>query len=435
MSEATGMRVVELKVANVKRLRAVAIKPDGSIVQITGRNGQGKSSVLDSILYALGGKGAQPSAPIRRGAEKASVALDLGDLVVKRTWTASGGTYLSVESKNGATFKSPQAILDKLAGSLTFDPLAFTRMKPAEQVETLRRITGLDFADLDRHRAKAFEERTGINRELAADKATLGNTPEVEAPDHEVSLTQLTGEHTEAAGILRRNDQQRTQAATLRHHVEAQTRHVEDLERQLAEARAKLDSVKSQSEAADLAVAKLVDPDLTAITQKMRDAEATNQRVRAKQFRKKLVARVAELAQKSNALTVALDNIDATKQQMLAAAKMPIDNLSFSADGVTYNGIPLEQASSAEQLRISVAVGLALNPTLRVMLIRDGSLLDKASMQLLAEMADANDAQVWIERVTDGEKVGVVIEDGAIQEAPSETPAPAPEPGEEDIPV
>ena len=60
-------------------------------------------------------------------------------------------------------------------------------------------------------------------------------------------------------------------------------------------------------------------------------------------------------------------------------------------------------------------MGLALNPTLRVLLIRDGSLLDDDSMRLIAEMAAKADAQVWLERVGEGDKSAIIIEDGQIR--------------------
>ena len=49
------MRIISLQAENIKRLKAVEITPEGDIVVIAGRNGQGKTSVLDSIWYALGG--------------------------------------------------------------------------------------------------------------------------------------------------------------------------------------------------------------------------------------------------------------------------------------------------------------------------------------------------------------------------------------------
>ena len=49
------MQIVELRAENVKRLSAVTIRPTGPVVEITGKNEAGKSSVLDSIWMALGG--------------------------------------------------------------------------------------------------------------------------------------------------------------------------------------------------------------------------------------------------------------------------------------------------------------------------------------------------------------------------------------------
>ena len=78
------MKIVELQAENVKRLKAVEITPDGTMQVIGGRNAQGKSSVLDAIWLALGGGKASKETPlpIRDGEDKASVRLDLGDLVV-----------------------------------------------------------------------------------------------------------------------------------------------------------------------------------------------------------------------------------------------------------------------------------------------------------------------------------------------------------------
>ena len=112
---------------------------------------------------------------------------------------------------------------------------------------------------------------------------------------------------------------------------------------------------------------------------------------------------------------VALDQIDLDKSAALAETKKPIDGLSFDANGVTFVGIPFGQCSSAEQLRVSVAMALAMNPKLKVLLIRDGSLLDENSLKILSEMAEASDAQVWMERVSKGGEVSVIIEDGEVK--------------------
>ena len=118
------MKIIKLVTQNVKRIKAVEITPEGSLVVIGGNNAQGKTSVLDSIMYALGGASTLPPKPLRQGAKKGKVVLDLGEIKVTRTIT-SKTNQLVVESADGEKYTSPQAILDKLTGKLTFDPLTF----------------------------------------------------------------------------------------------------------------------------------------------------------------------------------------------------------------------------------------------------------------------------------------------------------------------
>ena len=101
----------------------------------------------------------------------------------------------------------------------------------------------------------------------------------------------------------------------------------------------------------------------------------------------------------------------------IEAAEMPVAGISLSDESVMFNGQPLSQASSAEQLKVSVAMAFALKPRLKICLIRDGSLLDENSLKLVAGMAEEADAQVWLEKVSsDGAGCSVVIEDGMVKE-------------------
>ena len=78
------MKIISLQAENIKRLVAVHIEPDGSLVQITGKNGAGKTSVLDSIWWALGGTKPHQPQPIRKGQDNAVIELDLGEYIVRR---------------------------------------------------------------------------------------------------------------------------------------------------------------------------------------------------------------------------------------------------------------------------------------------------------------------------------------------------------------
>lgn len=445
------MRIISLTAENVKRLKAVRITPDGTLVQITGRNGQGKTSVLDAISYALAGKSAQPVMPIRKGEKQAKVVLDLGDKVVTRTWSEAGNTYLAVESPDGAKYPSPQALLDKLVGQLTFDPLAFVRLSPAEQVSALKSLAGLDFTNLDNERAAAYYDRTVANRQLKVLEAQTKTSSDFDGvPDAEVDLSQFAKLQADAVAALRANDNVRNEALQAEQQLSRANADAEAFDRRCADehatiqktiadledrlSRAKkdeqawqervskegqtvtvgLDNLREKVKTSRATVDALVDPDLAPIAEAVSAAEAINHRVRDKQRYTEQMAAVETQQATVAALSARIEQIDAEKAAALAAAKLPTAGVSFDGEGLLLNDIPFSQASSAEQLRTSVAMGVAMNPTLRIMLIRDGSLLDADGLKTLGELAEQHDMQVWIERVADGQPVGIVIEDGEV---------------------
>lgn len=419
------MKIVKLTAENIKRLTAVEIQPGGHVVKISGKNGAGKSSVLDAMMYALAGGKHLPDKPVRAGQEKASVTLDLGDLIVTRRFTAAGGSSLYVETKEGARFPSPQAILDTLVGRLSFDPLAFTRLDDAKKVEALRELTGLDFSDIEKRRADLYAERTVVNRNTASLKARLeccppfldGELIDTAALDAEIlaantaaaeyrNLTQML-ENEESA--LLRMDQDITD--TTRRLIELQTR-LEGLQTQREEMMQRRFGISLKIEE----IKKSRDGKLTREALETERQQAVNHnriiedgRV-TQSIRESWEAALAE----SHRLSEAINALDAEKELRVSQAAMPLPGLSFGDGIVTYNGLPLSQASQAEQIRVSVAIAMALNPKLRVIRITDGSLLDSESMRILDDLAREKDYQVWMEVVDESGKVGVVIDDGHV---------------------
>jgi len=126
--------------------------------------------------------------------------------------------------------------------------------------------------------------------------------------------------------------------------------------------------------------------------------------------------------ERAEALTSNIEKLKADAQAAIAGADLPIGEVSVSGGEVFLRGVPFEQASDAEQLQASIGIAMALNPTLKVIRVRDGSLLDDEAMKTLATMADENDYQIWIERVDSSGQVGFVLEDGHVkgQEIPKE---------------
>ena len=162
------------------------------------------------------------------------------------------------------------------------------------------------------------------------------------------------------------------------------------------------------------------------LSKKIQEARTANEEIGQRQ-RKLAFLQAAEQAEKQSAeISAGMEAREEAKAKAIAAAKLPVPGLGLGDGMVTMNGLPFNQASDAEQLRISIAIAMALNPKLRVIRVRDGSLLDEDSLKLLGEMAKDKDYQVWIERVDGSGKVGFVLEDGLVKGAPLPAKAPAP---------
>ncbi|WP_353268992.1 hypothetical protein, partial [Gemmatimonas sp.] len=154
--------------------------------------------------------------------------------------------------------------------------------------------------------------------------------------------------------------------------------------------------------------------DLTPLEQRLEQAEAINAQHRAWADRIGAVALVEKLGIESQSFTDALTQREAERKAVIEAADLPIDGLGFGDDCLTYRGVRLDQASTAEQLRVSAAIAMALSPKLRVLIVREGSLLDSKSLDMLAEMAAAQDFCVLVEQVDESGDVGVYIEEGRV---------------------
>jgi DNA repair exonuclease SbcCD ATPase subunit len=412
------MKIIKFTAENVKRLKAVEITPDGSVQVISGRNAQGKSSVLDAIWLALGGGPAAraTSQPVRDGEDTARVSLDLGDFVVTRTWKGDK-TTLTVRLADGQKVNSPQSILDKLVGRLSFDPLEFTRQTSAAQRDALMSIVDLPFDPefLDGDRARIYDLRTEVGRQ----SKLIGfvKLPESSMPLPELSATDLFAEIQAARFVEQTERDQRSWIAKTEAEIRLKTVRIEAQTAKLAELTAE---VAERSQALETATASLeVAPEgiLERLEVRMAGLEVANEQIRESNRNLANFTASEELNVEYEALTEEIDRIDHEKADGLRAAVFPVDGLGFDATGVTYNGIPFSQASSAEQIQVSLAMAMNLNPTLRVIRIMDGSLLDADSLAAIAAAASAADYQVWIERVGDDGAVGaVVIEDGEIRE-------------------
>jgi len=416
------LRVLALNVENYKRLTAVEIRPDGDVVLIGGRNAQGKTSVLDAIYAVLkGGAAARETVqPIRDGQDTAVARLEIGDehgnvaYVATRRWTKDDAGTLTVESEDHARFSSPQKLLDGMLGSITLDPLAFTRMDGKKQLATLIDALGdslgFDPITLDAERKGVYDRRTEVGRKVTELEGRLRGYPEPDPslPTEEVSASALVAQVDEMTRQNRAIDSAIERARQARADRDRAADALLAAQNALDEAAARAADTVSAARA----LGERKDPQ--TLLDQLGEIDVVNERVRKQRDRAAVAEELSDRKQEQAQHTLRLQEIDQQKAEGIAAAKLPVPGLGFDSDGVTLNGIPFSQASTAEQVRVSTALAMAGDPTIRVMRIDGGESLDSDSLAIIEELAAEKSYQVWISRVDESRSVGFTIEDGTV---------------------
>lgn len=431
-----GLKIFAMRLENIKKVSFVQIRPKGDMVYITGPNGSGKTSILDAIEWGITGTSKVPSQPIKKGQNAGRIQIDLGDFKLTRRFTRvdptkseKGRTYITdlvLEGKNRETFKSPQNLLDSFMGRISFDPLEFTRMDDKKQLETLRGLVTLD-VDLDKIEAEkreAYDARRDAGRDLDSANNRLAALPPPAAnlPAKPIDTDALTLKLQNAANhnsviASRKQEQARrrefAQGITLR--MAATNREIDELRERILKLEESLtaDHNAQRELIAEADAMKFEDPiDTAEVAAELSQAQTINGAIARRDVYTsvKLQVTTAEETWKKHDDTVKAK--DAERAAAIARAKMPIPGLSIGDGEVLFNELPFSQASNAEQIAVSTSLAMASNPKLRVLRIKDGSLLDDKSLELIAKMAGDHDYQIWIERVEAGDAVGIVMEDG-----------------------
>lgn len=434
MSEKTP-ELVGLAAKNFKGLKEieVSLKKKGMLIVFGGDESTGKSTAMEILTVTLYGKGRCPRQPIRKGEKDAWTETRFEGLIARRVFTAKG-TRLEVKADGDMKASSPQSFLEKLFGGetggvLPVDPLAFLSLSPKEQVDTLRRMLGLDFSALDAERQEVYDKRHGVNAEARNLEERLASIPQHEdVQDKPVVIAQLLEMRRERADINERNRKEREELAAFRGSVtEAKTQithqkeKITELEADLVDMRSRLEEQEKDYTAAvekgkQLAkkVEALADANIEEIDSQIGAAEETNTKVRQNEERATLVKDLEKRTKAAQALTTRIDEIDAEKAELVAQAEFPVEGLAFDDERVTFNEVDINQASQNEKVRATVGMILTLNPKAPAIVIDEGSGLSEKSLAVLAELAETHNKYIFVGRTSTGSEVTFLMKDGEV---------------------
>ena len=407
------MKVLNLKSKNVKGIKVIDITPKDNMVIISGKNGAGKSSAIDSIWYALSIKaGAKTPMPIRKGEKTAEIqvtlCVDLTEeeiangktpeplFVVDRNWTANDKPYLRVTNGKGLVYTSPQKTLDDFIGFLSVDPRKFTTMSGKEHRNILINLTGFNVEEIEAKVTYLREQRTIKGREV---KLLTGEREPIiieDLPANVISVTDINNELQEAMSVnakidetTRRKEQTLNEIAMLKTHLAEYD-----------------DYLKSHS----------VIP-VDSLKEKLNDSQEINEQVRARERNKIADEKQNKAQSEYNKFTQDIEKEEAKLEEGLKKNwnKIPDQKLSLTETDIAYDGIPYSQISFSEQLRVAIKIAIASSKGLSVLSISDYTLLDSKSKDIVRQLAKEFNCQIWCEEVDDSGTKGFYIEDGEVK--------------------
>lgn len=424
-----AVKITSFEAENVKRIKAVQFTPsaDGLTI-IGGKNANGKTSVLDGIVYALGGEKYRPKNFNREGsAVPGKIRIELSNgLIVERS---GKNATLKVTDPSGQ--KAGQKLLNEFIEPLALNLPKFLNASDKEKSEALLQIIGVgeELAELDKKENLIYGERTLVGRD-ADKKSKLAEALEYypDAPEELVSASDLIKQQQEILAKNGENQRKRDRVKEITFEKHRIFDEAQRLEEQIAELTARLEErkkayekVSDDEEIAMKDAAQLEDESTAEIEESIANIEEINRRVRANLTKANAVDEAEQLRNEYDKMTGELEAVRSQRKALLDSADLPLEGLSVNDGALVYNGQQWSDMSSAEQLIVATAIVRKLNPECGFVLMDKLEQMDTDTLAEFGTWLEGEGLQVIATRVSTGEECSIIIEDGTIAEEPKKT--------------
>lgn len=410
-----------LELENVKRIKAVTITPtEKGLNIIGGNNRQGKTSVLDSIAWALGGENFRPSKPTREGSTippYLKIQLSNGIVVERKGKNSS----LKVTDPSGK--KASQTLLDDFIEKLALNLPKFMNSSNKEKANILLQIIGVgeQLAQYEMQEKELYQERLTVGR-IADQKKKYAKEQiyYADVPDDLISPQDLINQQQEILAKNGENQRKRERVHQIEYQVSTLEQEYASLMKQIEAKKMELDKAREDLSIAKMDALDLIDQSTDELEKNLADIEETNRKVRANLDKQKAEEDAKQYDEQYDSLTVKIENVRKQKMDLLNHADLPLPGLSVEDGELTYNGNKWDGMSGSDQLKVSTAIVRKLNPKCGFVLLDKLEQMDLDTLNDFGQWLENEGLQAIATRVSTGDECSIIIEDGMVKQVQEE---------------
>lgn len=410
------IKIHSLEFENVKRVHHVELQPkEDGLTVIGGKNSQGKTSILDSIAWTLGGDKFRPAGAKNDEAmtpPKLKVELSNGLIVERKGQNSS----LTITDPKG--MKAGQKLLDSFIEKLALDLPKFIESSDKEKAETLLQIIGVseELVEIEQEEARLYNERLLAGRVAEAKKhhAEEMGAYFQDVPETELSPADLIKQQKELNNKLHEVKDLTSERARIDSQIIQYQEELREITRKIHALEQDSQTVKKTLEAVGEELQKM--PTSDDIEERLESLEEINKKITFNKQKRiaEEEARVAEESYKD--LNLQLNQMRDDKRRLLEGADLPLEDLGIEDGKLTYKGHTWNDMSSSEQLRVATAIVRRLKPECGFVLLDKLEQFDLETMEEFGSWAEAQGLQIIATRVSTGEECQIIIEDGYVKE-------------------
>lgn len=407
------VKITSLELENVKRVKAVRIEPtENGLTVIGGKNNNGKTSVLDAIVWTLGGDKNRPSQPKREGSmidPHMKIVLNNGFIVER----AGKNSALKVTDPSGN--KAGQKLLDTFISQFALNIPKFMEANDKEKANTLLQIIGVgdQLTHLDQEESKLYSRRTEIGRIADQKKKYADELPEWDSvPGEIISASDLIEQQQE---ILARNGQRqqwiREYDRILEDIRKAEDR-IEEYKKMIHDQEVQLKDLYAKKTTAQKSPKELEMESTTELEANIQQIDVINAKIRQNIDKKRAVEEADDYKGQYDDLTVKINEVRDARMKLLEGAEMPLAGLSIDHGLLIYKGQQWDNMSGSDQLKVAASIVRKLNPQCGFVLMDKLEQMDLDTLKDFGSWLEKENLQVIATRVSTGDECTIYIEDG-----------------------